>query len=113
MGAAVLDTSVLWPGLQRDFLLSLAAEGSYRPKWSTAILDELVYHEAKKLVAFNEITSSLVAEQVKIISAVIPRVFLFESTHACMQVVNRDPGASHFRPSLHASPSNAPCLHFM
>ena len=54
MRAAALDTCVLWPARQRDFLLSLAAQNLFRPVWSAVVLAELAYEEAAKLVARGE-----------------------------------------------------------
>ena len=49
MLAAVLDTCVLYSGLRRDLLLSLAACDTYRPVLTEDILFEIEYVEARKL----------------------------------------------------------------
>lgn len=44
---ALLDANVLYPAPLRDYLLRLAAEGLYIPKWSDEIQEEWMFHLLK------------------------------------------------------------------
>lgn len=68
MFAAILDTCVLWPSLQRDFLMSMAVEGLYRPLWSEAILEELHRHEQIKLIKRGTDPDAAVARADKLLN---------------------------------------------
>jgi hypothetical protein len=72
--AALLDTNVLWPSLQRDVLLSLAVEGIYRPLWSSAILDELAFHQARKLRQSGAGSEDARARAVRLIASMRARI---------------------------------------
>lgn len=64
MYTALLDSCVLWPSTQRDFLLSLAFEGSYRFILSEAILAEVECNEEIKRVGRGD-NQDLAAEKAR------------------------------------------------
>lgn len=80
MFTALLDTCVLWPSLQRDFLLSLAVEGLYRPVWSAVILDELEYHETAKLIKHGD-TANQATERAERLVAQMRKAFNDAEVH--------------------------------
>lgn len=68
MYVALLDSCVLWPSTQRDFLLSLAFEGAYRFTFSEAILGEVEVNEEIKLIKRGD-TKELAREKAQHLAA--------------------------------------------
>lgn len=54
---------MLWPSRQRNFFLSLAIEGLYRPVWSSVVLEELRYEEEAKLTKLLDGDAATAAER--------------------------------------------------
>jgi hypothetical protein len=97
--SALLDTCVLWSPRQRDFLLSLAAEGLYRPLWSEAILDELHYCEIDRLTSRGEAPDDALAKSDRLIAAMRQPVFSDALVHGWEPLEGRfglpDPDDEH------------------
>ena len=60
--AVVLDSCVLIPSRMRDFLLSLAASGCFRPVWNDVVLAEVAHQERGRHEKFG--TSTTKARQI-------------------------------------------------
>lgn len=86
MFVAVLDTCVLVPSLQRDFLLSLAAQNVYRAIWSEEILEELARTVIRLAVGRDPTTETETTRRAEHLVDQMQRAFPDSTIPGCLRL---------------------------
>lgn len=89
---AILDACVLYPAPLRDFLLSLAEQNLYRPKWSALIQDEWVRNLLKNR---PDLTEGQLAHTTSLMDKAFPDAQIQGFKHLIQGIKLPDPDDRH------------------
>lgn len=89
---AVLDACVLYPAPLKDILVSLAAAGLYRAKWSQEIHDEWTRNVLKKR---DDLTSGQLERTCQLMNKAVPDSLVTGHEHLVESLSLKDPDDRH------------------